>query len=290
MWPVREKLAKTILTPTSGFIRSAGFTHSLTPARNCTYGCTYCYVPTMGLFGGVSQEEAARWGQFTTQKVNAAKLAARESKPHQAIYCSPSVDPYQPAEGERPIMPELLDALAEHPPNVFVVQTRGPLILRDLERLHRLAQRTTLRISFSVTTDRDDVRRRYEPHCESNEERLQTIRVLRESGLEVFATLAPLLPCNPERLTALALEASHRNVIGDPLHIRDTKAQGATTRPAAWRVAAHHGEEEWFEARYQREILRRIGEAVAAAGYQFASGPEGFSWLAQPRDLPLKTS
>jgi hypothetical protein len=36
---VRHTAAKSILTKTSGFIAEAGFSHSLTPARNCTYGC-----------------------------------------------------------------------------------------------------------------------------------------------------------------------------------------------------------------------------------------------------------
>ena len=55
--------------------------------------------------------------------------------------------------------------MLETPPRVFVLQTRGPLILRDLDRLRALARRTTLRVSFSITTNREDVRRLYEPHC-----------------------------------------------------------------------------------------------------------------------------
>ena len=39
---IRYAEARTILSKTSGFIAEAGFTHSLTPARNCTFGCTYC--------------------------------------------------------------------------------------------------------------------------------------------------------------------------------------------------------------------------------------------------------
>ena len=68
---VFESEAKTILSPTTGFIAEAGFTHSLTPARNCTYGCTYCYVPTMGIYGGLKPDDWNRWGQFTTFKSNA---------------------------------------------------------------------------------------------------------------------------------------------------------------------------------------------------------------------------
>ncbi len=162
---VRHSIARTILTKTSGFIAEAGFTHSLTPARNCTFGCTYCYVPTMGIYGGLKPEDWQRWGQFTTFKTNAAELLARELRPGQRIYCSPLVDPYQPAEERGRLMPAILEAAIAAPPRVFVLQTRGPLILRDLDLLQKLARRTTLRVSFSITTDRDQVRRLYEPHC-----------------------------------------------------------------------------------------------------------------------------
>jgi len=53
--------ARSILSPTTGFIAEAGFTHSLTPARNCTFGCTYCYVPTMRIQGGLQPEDWRRW-------------------------------------------------------------------------------------------------------------------------------------------------------------------------------------------------------------------------------------
>ena len=197
MLPVRETIARSILSPVTGFLREAGFTHSLSPARNCTYGCLYCYVPSMRVFGGLKAEDWEHWGQFTTLKTNAAELAERELKRAQIIYCSPVVDPYQPAEKEVRLMPGLLRSVMRRRPAVFVIQTRGPLILRDLGLLQEVAKVTRLRISFSVTTDRDEVRRRYEPHCEPNSERLETIRALREAGLEIYATLAPLLPCDP---------------------------------------------------------------------------------------------
>ncbi len=178
-------------------------------------------------------------------------------------------------------MPEIFEAVIRNPPRIFVIQTRGPLILRDLGLLVKAASITKLRISFSVTTDRDDVRRRYEPHCESNAQRLETIRALREAGLEVYATLAPLLPCNPGRLAEIAIDASRRNLIGDPLHVRSTKPRGATTRAVAFEIARHYNETEWFTREFQGQILGLIESAARRAGYQFASGTRGFGWLAK---------
>ncbi|MEO8096735.1 MAG: radical SAM protein [Acidobacteriota bacterium] len=281
VFEVRSSEARGILSRTSGFIAESGFTHSLTPARNCTYGCTYCYVPTMGLYGGLQQEDWRRWGQFTTFKENAAGLLARQLKATQRIYCSPLVDPYQPAEEQAPHMPAILEALLEKPPAVFVIQTRGPGILRDKHPLQALARRTILRVSFSITTNRDEVRRLFEPHCPSFEERLDTVRALCAAGIETYATLAPLLPCDPEILALAAIEATGRDLIGDPLHVRAVKRHGATTREAAFRICEKNGYDDWLEPGFQAETVARIRVAARALGKDFVTGPEGFSQLAR---------
>src|SRR5580700_6188000 len=105
-----------ILSATSGFIAEAGFTHSLTPARNCTFACTYCYVPTMRIYGGLKPQDWRHWGQFTTFKSNAPQLLRRQLGGRHIIYCSPLVDPYQPAEETGQWMPLILDELLAQPP------------------------------------------------------------------------------------------------------------------------------------------------------------------------------
>jgi DNA repair photolyase len=232
----------------------------------------------MRIFAGLRQEDWARWGQFTTFKSNAPELLARELKPDQRIYCSPLVDPYQPAEAEERMMPRILEAVLTSPPRVFCLQTRGTLILRDVDLLRRIPN---VRVSFSITTDRDDARKLYEPHCASFEERLETVRALRAAGVETFATLAPLLPCNPENLARTAIEATGRDPIGDPLHVRSVKPRGATTREAAFRIAEAQGHAEWLDADFQARIVERIDEEAQRAGFRFATGPQGFARLAK---------
>lgn len=276
MFQIRRTEAKSILSKTSGFIAAAGFTHSLTPARNCTYGCTYCYVPTMRVQGGLQPEDWRRWGQYTTFKTNAAELLTRSIRPTQIIYCSPLVDPYQPAERSERMMPAILDALIEKPPRAFVIQTRGPDVVEDLPKLIALSGRTRLAVSFSVTTNRERVRKLYEPLCSPIEERLRTIRRLREAGIAVYATLAPLLPCDPEELAHMAIEASARDLVGDPFHVRSVKSRGAITREEGHRVSRLHGFEPWHDPVFQQEIIERIRAAARAAGRRFDVGAEGF--------------
>jgi len=278
---VLEAQASSILSQTTGFIAEAGFTHSMTPARNCTFGCSYCYVPTMRIYGGLKQEDWRHWGQFTTFKSNAPELLRRQVRREQVIYCSPLVDPYQPAEETEQLMPHILDEVLSRPPKVFVIQTRGPLIVRDLARLVELSRQTTLRVSFSITTNREAVRKIYEPHCATIDSRLKAIGELRKAGITTFATLAPILPCDPEELAHIVLNATDQDVIGDPLHVRSVKPRGATTREAAFAISGKHGFAEWLDPGFQSEVVERIGRTVHRTGRRFATGTEGFGWLAQ---------
>ncbi len=162
-----------------------------------------------------------------------------------------------------------------------MIQTRGPLIVRDLDRLLELSRRTKLRVSFSLTTNREAVRKLYEPHCPPLKYRLSAIRELRGAGITTFATLAPLLPCDPEELAGIALEETDNDVIGDPLHVRSVKPRGATTRDAAFAISRKHEFSEWLDVDFQAEVVERIGRVVRGAGRRFATGPEGFRWLIQ---------
>jgi DNA repair photolyase len=273
VFPIYQSEAQSVLSPTSGFIAQAGFTHSLTPARNCTFGCSYCYVPTMRIYGGLKPDDWKKWGQFTTYKSNAPELVAKGLRKEQVIYCSPLVDPYQPPEKKVGMMTRILEAMLARPPAVLVIQTRGPLVVRDVELLKELRAR----VSFSVTTDQEKIRRIYEPRCASIAERWETISRLRSAGIETFATLAPILPCDPERLISLALEATDRPVIVDPFHVRATKARGATTRPGATRISEKYGLGVWHEPDFQAEIVARM---AAIAGRRFGAGVNGFKLLA----------
>ncbi len=235
----------------------------------------------MGIYGGLQPEDWKHWGQFTTFKSNAPELLRRQLSPGQVIYCSPLVDPYQPAEGEVEAMPHILDEVLARPPKTFVIQTRGPLILRDLARLVELSKYTSLRVSFSLTTNREDVRKLYEPHCDPIARRIETMRRLRDAGIDTFATLAPLLPCDPEELAGMALEVTRRNIIGDPLHVRAVKPRGATTRDAAVTISGRHRFSAWLDPEFQADVTARIARVCTNAGRLFGTGPEGFRWLTQ---------
>jgi hypothetical protein len=140
-----------------------------------------------------------------------------------------------------------------------------------------------LRVSFSLTTDREDVRRWYEPHCASLDERFQAMRDLLGEGIDVWATLAPILPCNPEALAEKSLSCSSGDMVADPLHSRANKPGGATTFPPAERISEVRGFGEWHQIEFQAAVLARLAKIVESAGRRFGAGPRAFAWLSTPR-------
>jgi DNA repair photolyase len=237
----------------------------------------------MRVQAGLKREDWLHWGEFTTFKNNAAELLSGSLRPQQVIYCSPLTDPYQPAEETRRLMPGILEAVIASPSKVFVIQTRGPLILRDLALLTSLNARTSLRVGFSVTTDREDVRRIFEPHCATIDERWQSVRALCDAGIETSVTLAPILPCNPETLVERAVAFSNGPLIADPFHVRSVKRSGATTRAAAAAICDHHGWNEWLDPAFQSEVLSRMRQRATELSREFGCGSAGFGMLARTK-------
>ena len=129
--------------------------------------------------------------------------------------------------------------------------------------------------------DREDIRRLYEPHCAPIAERLRVIRELRAAGIETYATLAPLLPCNPEALIDMAIAATAQDLICDPFHVRAVKTSGATTREGALRISARRGFSQWHDPEFQAEMVARLRARAHVRGRRLVAGVAGFRMLAE---------
>lgn len=183
------KQPKTLLNKGSGFL--SGYSHTLNPYTGCTFGCSYCYVRRMP----VSSFRKEEWGTWADIKQGAAELLEKEltrakKKGRVTIFMSSSTDPYQPIEHRERITRSLLEVMSVNQPDFLLVQTRSPLVQRDIDLLGRLKDR--VRVSVTVETDREDIRRRFAPEAPSIQGRLHTLKVLSEAGIPVQAAVAPI--------------------------------------------------------------------------------------------------
>jgi DNA repair photolyase len=214
---IEEIQAKSILNPTGGFLST--YTHSLNPYQGCAFGknsCPYCYVRAMP----VQKFSGKPWGEWVKAKINAAEVlkqdleAAKRKGTFGAlrIFMSTATDPYQGAESRLKLTRSLLEVFAGSGDfGLLVVQTRSPMIERDLSLLQQLGSRVA--VSFTIETNRDEVRRQITPASPSIERRLSTLEKLTGAGLKTQAAISPVLPCDPEPFADLIAPRACRAVV-----------------------------------------------------------------------------
>jgi DNA repair photolyase len=227
---------KTILTPTGGFL-DAGFTHTINLSQGCAFAhslCgTYCYAQhnhwitrgrPWGLYGYKKNVRDAY------RREHAAIRRPRRGEPGPLrIYMSSSTDPYAPQEARLRLVPPLLEAMLQSPPDTLVLQTRSPLVARDRDLIAALAGRCEVWVSVTVETDRDRIPG-FPNHATPPRKRVATLRAFREAGVLTQATVSPLLPlADPERFAGELGQACHR-VILDHYLLGDGSPGGLRTR------------------------------------------------------------
>lgn len=194
--------ARQVLTPGAGYLSE--YDYSLNPYVGCSFGCSYCYAAFFAPF-----DKQASWGDWVRVKQNAAlKLSRiRRSLEGKTIYLSSATDPYQPIERRLELTRSLLPILAEKGAHL-VVQTRSPLVVRDIDLLRRFDQ---VCVNLSITTDSEDVRRAFEPRNPPIQDRLNAAREVAEAGIPVAITMTPLLPiADPDGFASQVAETGAR--------------------------------------------------------------------------------
>ncbi len=268
-----EITSRSILTPTKGFLRD--FTHTINPYVGCWFNCTYCYVPNgfelrHGTWGRLN------WGRWVHIKVNApqvlektlAKWSIRGELENKIIYLGSVTDPYQlPWERKYQLTRKLLKIFVKYPVGFLNIQTRSPLIQRDLDILQDLNSRLDgdLAACMTIPTNDDHVKRIFEPSSPALSHRRAALERIHEIGVESQASVSPLLPCNPKELARQLDPICDRIVIGSLIEL----------------------DEFYKQSKVQRVNCRQNNEkqVVGARTRSFFEGiakKNGFSWFFKP--------
>ncbi|MDO8282877.1 MAG: radical SAM protein [Thermodesulfovibrionia bacterium] len=179
---IKEITAKSILS------KSQIYDYAINPYVGCAHNCVYCYAKFMKRFTGHTEP----WGDFVDVKINAPELLANEIKKKKIgrVWISGVCDAYQPLERKYMITKQCLSILAENnwP---FTIQTKSPLVLRDIEILKRAGD---AEVGFTITTADDKIRKIFEPGAPPVNKRIEALAELHSAGIKTFAMIAPVLP------------------------------------------------------------------------------------------------
>ena len=193
--------ARGIITPRKSGV-TIPYDFSINPYVGCAFGCSYCYVRGMQ-YGDDAEQKSRTWGDWVMIKENALGLLqhSRRRLFGKRIFFGTATDPYQPIEAKQGITRSLLEHLVMAYPSRVHIQTRSPLVVRDLDVFSRFGD--TLSVGVSIPTDDDRVRRVFEPSAPSIAQRIAAMETLHHAGIRTTASIAPLLPCRPYEFGAL---------------------------------------------------------------------------------------
>ena len=162
-------------------------------------------------------------------KVNAPEVLrtelARPSWNGEHVALGTNTDPYQWVEGRYKLMEGIWEAMRDAA-NPCSILTKSPLLLRDLELMKQIAERTEFSAALSVPTVDENAWRATEPHTPNPRARLEAVAELTRAGIRTGVLIAPLQPGindQPEQVTRIvemASEAGAAYISGIALHLR----------------------------------------------------------------------
>jgi DNA repair photolyase len=171
------------------------FRWTINPYRGCEFGCKYCYArythEYMELDGGEFESKI-----FVKQDAGALmerELAAENTR-GEHIALGTATDPYQPAEREFGATRAILEKMAAREGLILEITTKSNQIVRDIDLLRRIAERSTVRVNMSVACMRTRLARLLEPRAPRPDLRLEAVSRLRDAGIEVGVNAMPILP------------------------------------------------------------------------------------------------
>ena len=172
------------------------FPWTVNPYRGCAMGCRYCYAAYTHEFMGITTPEQFHSTVYVKVggQEETGRMLARAIRRGELIALGTATDPYQPGEAEWGVTRSFLEQVAQHRGARLGITTKGAAILRDIDLLRTIHQRSSLSIHVSLISAEATLLRRLEPLAPPPEVRLEVMRRLVEAGLEVWLALAPVLP------------------------------------------------------------------------------------------------
>ena len=176
---MHEVKAKSILSARNG----------MNLYRGCSHGCIYCDSRSTcyGMDHAFEDIEV---------KINGPELleqALRRRRKRCMIGTGAMCDPYMPAERSLGLTRKCLEIIEHYGFGVSIL-TKSDLILRDLDLLKRINQKTRCVVQMTLTTCAEDQCRIIEPHVCTTSRRAQVLEIMRDEGIPAIIWMCPILP------------------------------------------------------------------------------------------------
>jgi len=174
------------------FVKSKGILsakNGINLYRGCSHGCIYCDSRSKCYHMEHSFEDI----EVKENAIDLLEYALMHKRRKCMIGTGAMTDPYIPLEMEIRNVRKALHLIYEHGFG-FTVITKSARILRDLELLQKINEKTKCVVQMTLTTYDEDLCKKIEPNVSTTKERFEALKKLHDAGIPTVVWLTPILP------------------------------------------------------------------------------------------------
>lgn len=157
--------------------------------RGCTHRCIYCDSRSKCYQMDHDFEDVQ-------VKINAPELldqALRKKRKKCMISTGAMGDPYIHLEEQLQLTRRCLEVICDHGFGL-AIQTKSARILRDLDLLTAINEKTKCVVQITLTTYDEELCKVLEPNVSTTKERFEVLKIMRDRGIPTLVWLDPILP------------------------------------------------------------------------------------------------
>ena len=182
--------------------------------RGCSHGCIYCDSRSKCYNMNHDFEDI----EVKSNALELLENALRRKRKRCMIGTGAMTDPYIPLDHRLQHTRKALLLIEKYGFGV-ALQTKSSRVLRDLDVLKRINEKTKAVVQITLTTADDTLCRIIEPNVSTTSERFDALKTLRDAGIPTVVWLCPILPYindtqeNIRAILDMCVEAKVRGVL-----------------------------------------------------------------------------
>jgi DNA repair photolyase len=157
--------------------------------RGCLHGCIYCDSRSLCYQMNHKFEDI----EVKTNAVGLLENTLRRKRNKCMIGTGAMSDPYMPIEEKLGNMRKCLEVIERYGFGMTMI-TKSTKVLRDLDLLKKINEKSKCVVQMTLTTYDEDLCRIVEPNVETTYERFRALKILRDNGIPTVVWLCPILP------------------------------------------------------------------------------------------------
>ncbi len=157
--------------------------------RGCSHGCIYCDSRSRCYHMDHAFEDI----EIKENAIELLEDALRRKRAKCMLSTGSMTDPYIPLEDELGYVRRALE-LAYRYGFGFTLITKSARVLRDLDLLKAINEKTKCVVQMTLTTADEALCRKLEPNVSTTAERVEALKTLHEAGVPTVVWLSPILP------------------------------------------------------------------------------------------------